>query len=83
MAEIKFSGQTGQYTWMYHRRTVGLQAHHHHLPPWIRSFDLIRHRRVAIFSWGVLQAIRRITQRLLDAGFNLLKPSGYLMYHQV
>jgi len=27
--------------------------HHHHLPPWIRSFDLFRHRRVAIFSWGV------------------------------
>jgi hypothetical protein len=26
IAEIKFSGQTGQYTWMYHRRTVGLQA---------------------------------------------------------
>jgi hypothetical protein len=27
--------------------------HHHHLPPWIRSFDLFRHRRVAIVSWGV------------------------------
>lgn len=26
IAEIKFSGQTGQYTWMYHRRAVGLQA---------------------------------------------------------
>ena len=26
---------------------------HDHLPPWIRSFDLFRHRRVAIFSWGV------------------------------
>jgi len=26
---------------------------HHHLPSWIRSFDLFRHRRVAIFSWGV------------------------------
>ena len=26
--------------------------HHHHLPPWIRSFDLFRHRRVAIVSWG-------------------------------
>jgi len=31
----------------YHRH------HHHHLPPWIRSFDLFRHRRIAIFSWGV------------------------------
>ena len=27
--------------------------HHHHLPPWIRSFDLFRHRRIAIVSWGV------------------------------
>jgi len=27
--------------------------HHHHLPPWIKSFDLFRHRRVAIVSWGV------------------------------
>ena len=27
--------------------------HLHHLPPWIRSFDLFRHRHVAIFSWGV------------------------------
>jgi hypothetical protein len=27
--------------------------HHHHLPPWIRSFDLFRHLRVSIFSWGV------------------------------
>ena len=26
---------------------------HHHLPPWIRSFDLFRHRRIAIVSWGV------------------------------
>jgi hypothetical protein len=37
-----------------------LKYHHHHhyhfllfLLPWIRSFDLFRHRRVAIFSWGV------------------------------
>jgi len=28
-------------------------CHHHHLPPWIRTFDLFRHRRVTIFSWGV------------------------------
>ena len=27
--------------------------HHHHLSPWIRAFDLFRHRRVAIVSWGV------------------------------
>ena len=26
---------------------------HHHLPPWIRSFDLYRLRRIAIVSWGV------------------------------
>jgi len=26
---------------------------HHHLPPWIRSTDLFRHRRVAIVSYGV------------------------------
>jgi hypothetical protein len=25
----------------------------YNLPPWIRSFDLFRHRRVAIFSWDV------------------------------
>ena len=27
--------------------------HHRHLPPWIRSFDLFRHRRIAIVSCGV------------------------------
>jgi len=27
--------------------------HHYHLPPWIRSFDLFRHRRIDIVSWGV------------------------------
>jgi len=26
---------------------------HHHLPPWVRPFDLFRHRRIAIVSWGV------------------------------
>jgi hypothetical protein len=44
--------------------------HHHHLPPWIRSFDLFWHRRVAIFpcavhdlfslevcSWGRVSAV--------------------------
>ena len=25
----------------------------HHLPPWIRSFDLFRHRGIAFVSWGV------------------------------
>jgi hypothetical protein len=33
---------------------LGIVSHHHyHLPPWIRSFELFRHLRVAIFSWGV------------------------------
>jgi len=41
-AEIKFSEPTGQYTWMYRRRTGGLQA------------------------------IRRITQRILGAAFQQL-----------
>ena len=27
--------------------------HHHHIPPWIRSFELFRHRRIAIVSWGI------------------------------
>jgi len=26
---------------------------HRHLPPWIRSFELFWHRRIAIVSWGV------------------------------
>ena len=26
----------------------------HHLPQWIRSFELFQHRRIAIVSWGVL-----------------------------
>jgi len=26
----------------------------HHLPPWIRSFDLFRHRRVLYFIWVYL-----------------------------
>ena len=34
----------------FHRNHV---SHHHHFPPWIRSLDLFRHRRVAIVSWGV------------------------------
>jgi len=29
------------------------QCHHHHLPPWIRSFHLFRHRRVVVVSWSV------------------------------
>ena len=28
-------------------------VYHHHPPPWIRSFELFRHRRVAIVSLGV------------------------------
>ena len=43
------------------QKHVGVIHHHHHhhhhllllLLPWIRSFDLFRHRRVAIFSWVV------------------------------
>jgi len=27
--------------------------YHHHLPPWIRSSNLFRHRHIAIVSWGV------------------------------
>jgi len=27
--------------------------HHLHLAPWIRSFDLFRHRHIAIVCWGV------------------------------
>ena len=33
--------------------SVLILHHHHHLPPWIRSFDLFRHRRIAMVSWGV------------------------------
>ena len=32
--------------------------HHYHLPPWIRSFDLFQHRRIAIVSWGVLYSFK-------------------------
>ena len=32
---------------------TSLIHHHHHLPPWIRSFDLLQHRRIAIISCGV------------------------------
>ena len=27
-----------------------ISYHQHHLPPWIRSFELFRHRRVTIVS---------------------------------
>jgi len=33
-------------------RSVIYIYNHHHLPPWIRSFDLFWHRRVAIVYWG-------------------------------
>jgi len=36
-----------------YRQEDNIHHHHHHLPPWIRSFDLFRHRRIAIVSWGV------------------------------
>ena len=46
--------------------------HHHHLPPWIRSFDLFRHRRIAIVSWDVhdlffLHGLGRLTCSGIDA----------------
>ena len=40
----------GKTVYIHSNKTSHL---HHHLPPWIRSFDLFRHRRVAIVSWGV------------------------------
>jgi len=44
-----------RFTALYQQnaQTCSLDHHHHHLPPWIRSFDLFRHRRIAIVSWGV------------------------------
>jgi hypothetical protein len=33
-------------------RKISENYHRHHLPPWIKSFDLFWHRRVAIVSWG-------------------------------
>ena len=38
---------------IYSKVTGVPRPHHNHLPPWIRSFDLFRHRRIAIVSWGV------------------------------
>ena len=35
---------------LVHFISVGML--YNHLPPWIRSFDLFRHRRIAIVSWG-------------------------------
>jgi len=35
------------------KRNRKWEDHHRHLPPWIRSLELFRHRRVAIVSWGV------------------------------
>ena len=32
---------------------VTIYSMYHHLRPWIRSFDLFRHRCIAIVSWGV------------------------------
>ena len=48
----------GLFTFVYTQISPGhiwttLYFHHHHLPPWIRSFDLFRPRRIAIVSWGV------------------------------
>ena len=41
------------YIILYYIILYYIILYYHHLPPWIRSFDLFRHRRVAIFSWGV------------------------------
>ena len=34
------------------KKTLIYLFHHHHLPPWIRSLDPFRHRRIAMVSWG-------------------------------
>ena len=40
--------------YVFNARIINEGIHHHlHIPPWIRSFDLFKHRRIAIFSWGV------------------------------
>jgi hypothetical protein len=36
------------------KKMTQLIVYHHHLPPWIRSFDLFQHQRVATFIY-VLQ----------------------------
>ena len=40
-------------TFLVLRKTDRDHHHHHHHHPWIRSFDVFRHRRIAIVSWGV------------------------------
>ena len=37
----------------YYATLIQKFHHHHHLPPWIRSFDMFRHRRNAIVSWDI------------------------------
>ena len=32
---------------------IPVKFERHHLSPWIRSFDLLRHRHIVIVSWGV------------------------------
>jgi len=34
---------------MKERDTIIRHHHHHHLPPWIRSFDLFRHRPYRLY----------------------------------
>jgi hypothetical protein len=36
-----------------HLPLTPVTSYHHHHPPWIRSFDPFRHRRIAVVSWGV------------------------------
>jgi len=46
--------QSQWQSFQYFEAFNNVKSHHyHHLPPWIRSFDLFRHRRIAIVSWGV------------------------------
>jgi len=42
------------YIYSYNKtKEIHYHYHHHHLPPWIRTFDLFRHRPIAIVSWNV------------------------------
>ena len=47
--KVKFDLMAGTSTGVLCKKD---HHHLHHLPPWIRSFDLFRHRRIDIVSWG-------------------------------
>ena len=60
MGNVSDTGNNGNAYRFLVGKAKGMKAlgmptygHHHHLPPWIRSFDLFRHRRIAIVSWGI------------------------------